>query len=151
MPPAGLSPAPPLQGAPPVLPPGPGAGGGSERSLYQRGQSFLKQRRYNQAAAVFSQMLGANPGGALAPNARYWLGECHYALGQYREAAMEFDRCAADYPQSAKAPDSLLKLSYSYDRLGDGPRAMAVLNVLLSRYPSSSAAAMIKSGRGRFS
>ena len=96
-------------------------------------------------------MLTQNPGGALAPNARYWLGECHYASGRYREAALEFERCANDYPQSAKAPDSLLKLSYSYDRLSDGPRAMAVLDILLSRYPSSNAAAMIKSGRGRFS
>lgn len=150
-PPAGgLSTAP---GGPPVLPPAQAtpAPSGSDRSLYQRGQSYLKQKQFNQAAAIFSQMLAQNPGGALAPNARYWLGECHYAQGSFREAAAEFERCANDYPQSAKAPDSLLKLSYSYDRLHDGPRAMAVLDILLSRYPSSNAAAMIKNGRGRFS
>ncbi len=96
-------------------------------------------------------MLNQHPGGRLAPNARYWLGECYYAQGRFREAAAEFQRCASDYPQSAKAPDALLTLSYSYDRLGEGPQAMAALDQLLSRYPRSNAAAMMKSGRGRFS
>ncbi len=122
-----------------------------ERSLYQQGQSLLKQKKYNQAANLFNQMLNQHPGGRLAPNARYWLGECYYAQGRFREAAAEFQRCASDYPQSAKAPDALLKLSYSYDRLGEGPQAMAALDQLLSRYPRSNAAAMMKSGRGRFS
>ena len=124
---------------------------GSEKSLYQKGQSLLKQKKYEQAASVFSQMLTQNPGGRLAPNARYWLGECYYARGRYQEAAAEFQRCAADYPNSGKAPDALLKLSYSHDRLGDGPQAMLVMDELLSRYPQSNAAALVKSGRVRFS
>jgi tol-pal system protein YbgF len=123
---------------------------GSEKALYQQGQSFLKQKRYDQAAAVFEQMLSRSPGGRLAPNARYWLGECHYAQGRWHQAAAEFLRCVNDYPQSEKAPDSLLKLSYCYDRLGQGPQAMAELDRLLSQYPRSNAAAMIKNGRGRF-
>ncbi len=111
----------------------------------------MKQKKYDQAGAVFNEMLYQYPNGKLAPNARYWLGECHYASGRYSQAATEFQRCADDYPRSDKAPDALLKLSYSYDRLGDGPRAMAVMDQLLTRYPGSSAAGLIKSGRGRFS
>lgn len=114
------APGPPVL-APAPAPASPPAPSGSERSLYQNGQNYLKQKNFTQAAAVFSQMLAQNPGGTLAPNARYWLGECHYAEGRYSEAAREFERCANDYPQSAKAPDALLKLSYSYDRVGDGP------------------------------
>ncbi|MDR1044561.1 MAG: tol-pal system protein YbgF [Candidatus Adiutrix sp.] len=124
---------------------------GSEKSLYQKGQSLLKQKKYDQAASIFSQMLARNPGGRLAPNARYWLGESYYARGRYQEAAAEFQRCAADYPNSDKAPDALLKLSYSHDRLGDGPQAMLVMDELLSRYPRSNAADLVKSGRVRFS
>jgi tol-pal system protein YbgF len=122
-----------------------------DKTLYQQGQSYLKTKQYDKAAQVFTRMLEQTPNGQLAPNARYWLGECHYASGRFNEAATEFQRCASDYPESAKAPDALLKLSFSYDRLGDGPGAMTVLDVLLSRYPSSSAAALVKSGRGRFS
>jgi tol-pal system protein YbgF len=95
-------------------------------------------------------MLAENPGGRLAPNARYWLGECYYAQGRFREAADEFQRCADDYPQTDKAADSLLKLSFSYDRLGDGPRAMSALDRLLGQYPKSNAAGLIRSGRGHF-
>ena len=124
---------------------------GNEKTLYQRGQSLLKQKKYDQAASVFSQMLSQYPGGKLAPNARYWLGECYYASGRFSQAAAEFNRCAADYPQSAKAPDALLKLSYSYNKLGDGPQAMAAMEQLLSQYPRSNAAAMVKSGKGGFS
>ncbi len=124
---------------------------GHEKNLYQQGQSLLKQKKYDQAGAAFTQMLSQYPRGGLAPNARYWLGECHYASGRYTQAAAEFQRCADDYPNSDKAPDALLKLSYSYDRLGDGPRAMAVMDQLLTRYPASNAAGLVKRGRGRFS
>lgn len=124
---------------------------GSEKTVYQRGQSLLKRKKFDEAAQVFRQMLDQNPTGKLAPNARYWLGECYYATARYSEAAAHFQRCADDYPNSPKAPDALMKLSYSYDRLGDGPRAMAVMDILLTTYPQSEAAAKIKSGQGKFS
>ncbi len=122
----------------------------AEASVYQDGQRFLKAGQYAQAAGVFSRMLAENPRGRLAPNARYWLGECYYAQGRFKEAAAEFQRCADDYPRTDKAADALLKLSYSYNRLGDGHRAMAALDRLLGKYPNSNAAGLIKSGRGHF-
>jgi tol-pal system protein YbgF len=127
-----------------------GRPGSAEAAVYQDGQRLLKAGQYAQAAGVFSRLLAENPGGRLAPNARYWLGECHYAQGRYVEAAAEFQRCADDYPRTDKAADALLKLSYSYNRLGDGPRAMAALDRLLRQSPNSNAAALIKSGRGHF-
>jgi len=121
-----------------------------EASVYQEGQRLLKAGQYAQAAGVFNRMLAENPRGRLAPNARYWLGECYYAQGRFGEAAREFQRCADDYPRTDKAADALLKLSYSYNRMGDGPRAMTALDSLLGKYPNSNAAALIKSGRGHF-
>jgi len=134
-------PGPAVSGARPVSP---------EAAVYQEGQRLLKAGQYAQAAGVFSRMLAENPRGRLAPNARYWLGECYYAQGRFGQATGEFQRCADDYPRTDKAADALLKLSYSYNRLGDGPRAMAALDRLLGKYPNSSAAALIKSGRGHF-
>ena len=138
-PPPGQSSRPPAQAGP--RPGSPGA------AVYQEGQNLLKAGKYDQAAGVFSRMLAENPGGRLAPNARYWLGECHYAQGRYGQAAAEFQRCADDYPRTDKAADSLLKLSFSYDRMGDGPRAMAAVDRLLGQYPGSNAAGLVKSGR----
>lgn len=148
---AGLGASSPAPAKSPAKAAKPTAAKGNEKTLYQQGQSLLKQKKYDQAGAVFTQMLSLYPRGDLAPNARYWLGECHYASGRYTQAAAEFQRCADDYPNTDKAPDALLKLSYAYDRLGDGPRAMAVMDQLLTRYPGSNAAGLVKSGRGRFS
>ena len=121
-----------------------------EKADYQRGQSLLKQKKYDQAAAVFSQMLVDYPSGRLAPNAAYWLGECHYASGRFSEAAAAFQNTADQYPDSAKAPDAMMKLSCSHDRLGDNARAMAVMDILLARYPASNAAKMYYNGEGCF-
>ena len=123
---------------------------GSERARYNRAMSLLKSKRYDQAAQAFRDILTDFPGGKLAPNARYWLGECHYAKGDFSSALQEFQRGFHDYPQSGKAPDYLLKAAYSQSRLGDGPGAMESLRVLLERYPSSNYANLVKSGRSRF-
>jgi tol-pal system protein YbgF len=123
---------------------------GAERTRYNRAHALLKQKKFNQAAQIFSEMLAQNPGGPLAPNARYWLGECRYASGDYQGALAEFRRGLADYPSSNKAPDCLLKISYCQSLLGDGPGAMSSLNQLLASYPSSPSAQLVRGGRTRF-
>jgi tol-pal system protein YbgF len=121
-----------------------------EWARYQRALRQTRGRRFAEAAATFEAMLAENPQGSLAPNARYWLGECHYARGDFDGALLEFQRGLMDYPTSAKAPDYLLKMSYSQSRLGDGPGAMESMRVLLERFPDSNSARLVKSGRSRF-
>jgi tol-pal system protein YbgF len=157
------------QGAPPgsgAIPPGAGgavypgavppppvaasASTGSERSRYNRALSLVRSRRYSDAAAAFQGFLTDYPNGRYSPNARYWLGEAHYARGDFQGALAEFQRGARDYPESAKAPDCLLKAAYSQSRLGDGTGAMETLRYLLERYPGSNSANMVRTGRSRF-
>jgi tol-pal system protein YbgF len=126
------------------------AASASERSRYARARSLLAGKKYAQAAAAFGEMLRDFPGGKLAPNARYWLGECRYAVGDYQGAFLEFRQGYRDYPASNKAPDCLLKMSYCQSLLGEGPGAMETLRVLLANYPDSDSARLIASGRGRF-
>jgi tol-pal system protein YbgF len=123
---------------------------GTERSRYNQAQSLLKQKKYAQAATAFNDMLRDFPSGQLAPNARYWLGECRYAVGDYGGAFLEFRQGYHDYPQSNKAADCLLKMSYCQSLLGDGPGAMETLRILLANYPDSDSARLVTSGRGRF-
>ncbi|MDR2443534.1 MAG: tol-pal system protein YbgF, partial [Deltaproteobacteria bacterium] len=148
-PPGGQAPDPSFSAA---FPPGATApkASSSDRTLYNQAHALLRQKKYAQAANIFSQMLSSNPRGTLAPNARYWLGECRYAAGDFQGALLEFQRGLADYPQSNKAPDCLLKISYCQSRLGDGPGAMRSLNQLLAAYPNSPSATMVRSGRTRF-
>lgn len=122
----------------------------SEKNRYSRAQALLKAKRYQEAASAFIAQLQDFPNGRLAPNARYWLGECHYARGDYAGAMSEFRQGLWDYPNSNKAADYLLKISYCQSRLGDGPGAMNSLRQLLSAYPDSDSAKLVRSGRSRF-
>jgi tol-pal system protein YbgF len=122
----------------------------SEKSRYNQARSLLKQKKYAQAATVFSELIKEYPAGNFAPNARYWLGECRYAVGDYSGALQEFKQGYIDYPKSNKAPDYLLKMSYCQSLLGDGPGAMQSLRQLLDAYPDSDSARLVTSGRSRF-
>jgi tol-pal system protein YbgF len=161
--PSGGSSVPTAPGAwPPPIPTEPAAAGavlpppvaraaqGPERSRYNQAQSLLKSKQFAQAEAAFRALLQDFPDGALAPNSRYWLGECRYAVGDFQGALAEFRKGLADWPASNKAPDCLLKISYCQSRLGDGPGAMDSLQQLLTRYPQSPSAQLIHSGRARF-
>lgn len=145
-------PAGPTQPAVPsgFRPPPPSAATKAQKEQYQKGQNLLKNRDYKGAALVFQRILDGNLEAPLAPNARYWLGECYYAQGRYEEALREFNRCYHDYPQTLKASDALLKRAYCYNMLNRGQEAMRDLDLLLRNYPRSSAAGLVRSGRVRF-
>jgi tol-pal system protein YbgF len=129
---------------------GPSKATASERTRYNRARSLLKSKKYAQAANAFSEMLRDFPQGSLAPNARYWLGECRYAAGDFQGALAEFRQGFIDYPNSLKGPDYLLKISYCQSRLGDGPGAMENIRRLLASYPESDSAKLVRSGRTHF-
>ena len=118
--------------------------------LYQQARDRLLKKDFQGAAKGFTDILQGAPRDKLAPNARYWLGECHYSQKRFKAAVAEFERVTQDYPGSEKAPDALLKIAYSYHRLKDGPTAMAHLRTLLKRYPKSRAARLVKNRKTIF-
>jgi len=99
---------------------------------------------------LFERLAAGAPRHKLAPNARYWLAECHYSRGRFQEAVTQFEKVIQDYPASDKAPDAMLKLAYSYHMLQDGHKAMTHLRNLLQRYPKSRAAEMVRKGQTVF-
>lgn len=120
-------------GAPPPAPE-------QEQAAYQKAFDLLKGGHYDDAITAFRDLLTAYPGGKLADNAQYWLGEAHFAARRFREAAEEFGRVLRVYPQSPKVPDAMLKLGFSYYELGEWAKARDTLERLASRYPRSTAA-----------
>ena len=62
------------------------------------------------AERSFKAYLQANPKGALAGNAQYWLGESYYARRDYQNAMTAFAEGYKTYKTSPKGPDNLLKL-----------------------------------------
>ena len=107
---------------------------------YELARELLGQGQYQEAGAEFLRYLEANPGGGLAANARYWLGEAFYVQGQYQEAGAEFARVVSDYPDSNKLPDALLKLGYTQDELGDTEAATGTLQRVRQDFAGADAA-----------
>ena len=117
----------------------PAIAAGSQEN-YEQARELLGQAQYQAAGVEFLRYLEANPGGGLAANARYWLGETLYVQGQYQEAGAEFARVVSDYPDSNKLPDALLKLGYTQDELGDTEAAMGTLERVRQDFAGADAA-----------
>ena len=107
--------------------------------------SALRQGDYVASARGFQAYLSQYPGGALAANAWYWLGESYYATQNYPIALQSFDTLLVQFPGSAKAPDAMLKKGYSQIELGDAGVGAQTLNRVINDYPGSDAARLAAS------
>ena len=124
---------PPGASAPPVA-------AGDERAAYDSAFASLRAGDYVASARGFKAYLDAFPGGALAPNALYWLGESYYVTQNYPIALQSFDTLLQRFPDSGKAPDALLKRGFSQIELGQSGPGQQTLNRVISDYPGSDAA-----------
>ena len=129
----------PVPGAQPPEDAEPAIAAGSQEN-YEQARELLSQGQYQAAGAEFLRYLEADPGGGLAANARYWLGETFYVQGQYQEAGAEFARVVSDYPDSNKLADALLKLGYTQDELGDTEAATGTLQRVRQDFAGADAA-----------
>lgn len=130
--------------------PGPMLAPDQVKSLYKQARSQYVKGDYKKAAKIFQGLAAEAPRDKLAPNARYWLGECYYNQRRFKEAITEYNMVIRDYPASHKAPDAMLKLAYSHHMLKNGAAATAQLRTLIHRYPKSRAARMVKKGQTLF-
>lgn len=108
--------------------------------LYREARTLLLANDIDNAADLFSTFAKKHPAHALADNAMYWLGECHYTKGDYKAAAAVFKALVTTYPKAEKVPDALLKAGYSYLSMDDVNRASHFLRQVITKYPFSPAA-----------
>lgn len=113
-----------------------------EKSAYDAALAIYDKGKYQEAAGLFTAFLETYPESPLRPNARYWLGECHYSQKQYDQAILAFKDVAGKYPKHPKAAASLLKLGYSYANMGDVENARFYLQMLLDDFPGSPPASL---------
>jgi len=132
----------PAPGAPvPAAGPAPApAAAGDDRASYQAALELLRQGRYEQAEAAFTQFLAAFPQSELADNAQYWLGETHYVNREFEAALAAFKLVLERFPNSRKAPDALLKAGFCQYELQQWADARASLEAVVERFPDSTAA-----------
>ena len=111
-----------------------------ERAAYEVAFGALRAGEYEQSTELFQQFLQAHPDGALAPNARYWLGESFYVLEDYERAQREFEVLIQRYPEDSRAPRALLKVGLSQYGRQELDAAEQTLAGVVERYPGSDAA-----------
>ncbi|MCG8635477.1 MAG: tol-pal system protein YbgF [Desulfobacterales bacterium] len=108
--------------------------------LYKEARTLLLAKEIDNAADLFSTFAKKHPDHALADNAMYWLGECHYTKGNYKTAVTVFKDLVKKYPRAEKVPDAMLKTGYAYLSMDDINRASHFLTKVIKKYPFSPAA-----------
>ena len=106
-------------------------------TVYNKGLAAYKANKYKEAYSAFSSYLEKNRTAPLAPNARFWLGECLFQQKEFELAILEYQKVLADYPKSNKAPAALYKQGQAFEMLAEKDTAKIVYNKLLADYPKS--------------
>lgn len=132
-----------------VAPAAAAADAGGEQAAYRAASDLLRIGRYEDAVAGFQAQLQQYPGGSLADNAQYWIGEAYYVTRQFDRALAEFQRVADEYPQSPKAADALLKVGYIQYERRQFAAARQTLTDLKTTWPNSPAARLAENRLSR--
>jgi len=117
---------------------------GPGKEIYDRALSLFRLSKFNEAYRTFTQYIEKYPQGKMAPNARFWLGDCYYSQQEYELAILEYQKVIADYPNHGKAPAALLKQGLAFEKLHDNDTAKIVYRKLLDDYPKSEQVEMVK-------
>ena len=115
-----------------------------EQARYQRAFDLLSEGRFERAATAFAEFLDAFPQSRYRDTARFWKGECLYALRQFEPALEEFRTLVADHPDSPRIPGAQLKIGFILHELGRTAEAADVLRSLVETAPESSEAKLAR-------
>lgn len=107
------------------------------QKLYDDGLDAFNAKKYQEAYTAFNNYLEKHPKGNLAPNARFWLGECLYGQQDYELAILEYQKVFSDFPKNGKTPAALLKQGLSFEKLKDRETARLVYLKLQAEYKES--------------
>ena len=114
--------------------------GGDDRTNYQAALELLRQGRYPQAEAAFTEFLAGFPDSELRDNAQYWLAETHYVNREFEKALAGFRAVIENHPNSGKLPDAMLKAGFCEYELERWDDARASLEAVVAQFPDSTAA-----------
>jgi TolA-binding protein len=111
-------------------------GKGDLQGAYREALRLFMDRRYEESAAAFGELLADGMPDPLNDNCHYWIGESLFGLGRYREAVARFDEVLA-FTWSNKKDDSQLMIARCYARMGETAKAKEEYRKLIDTYPAS--------------
>jgi tol-pal system protein YbgF len=117
-------------------------GGASEddAAAYKKAFDLLKDGKYAESSAAFTQFLTSYPQSSLIDNANYWQGEAYYVGKDFTAALRSFKAVVEKYPDSRKLPDAWLKIGYCQYELKNWKESRDALNRVMKIAPDTQAA-----------
>lgn len=115
-----------------------------EQESYQLAFDFLMEGRFEQCADAYTKFLADYSESRYRDDARFWKGDCLYALRRFEPALEEFRTLVDDHPESAKIPDARLKIGLILHELDRSAEAVEELRALVEAAPESSAAKLAR-------
>lgn len=115
-----------------------------EQERYQLAFDLLSEGRFERAARAFTEFLAAFPEGRYRDTARFWKGECLYALRRFEPALREFRSLIEDHPDSTRIPSARLKIGFILQELGRSGEAEEALRTLVESAPDTSEAKLAR-------
>jgi TolA-binding protein len=115
----------------------------SEYATFQAALGAYNGKRYEDAIALFSQVVNSGRPPEMVPNAYYWMGESLYAEGRYAESMPYFEYVTRVGP-NYKRDMSMYKLSRANLHLGNRSGANLWYERLRNEYPRSSYIATLR-------
>lgn len=111
------------------------AAGPSPQELYNSAYSDYLKGNYDLAIEGFKLYREQFSDSPLADNALYWIGECYFSQKNYEAAIAAFNEVILFYPKGDRVPAAYLKKGLSYLEMGQKEEALAVLKLLVSKFP----------------
>ncbi|AJQ94622.1 tol-pal system protein YbgF [Gynuella sunshinyii] len=108
-----------------------------EQQRYDQAKDLIRQKKYDEAVAAFTQYTNDFPDSSYTPNAWYWMGEVYLVLRETEKAKSAFQAVVDQYPDHQKYPDSLYKLATCYAKLNDMTKARELFEKVINDYPGS--------------
>jgi len=111
---------------------------------YRRAKQDYDRGNLELAKLEFEEYLRLYPDSELAPNAQFWLADCHRKSGDLERAVQEFKKVYAEFPRNRKMADAMLNEAYALVRLERNAEAIKLLKRVIADYPVSPAAQSAK-------
>jgi tol-pal system protein YbgF len=119
---------------------------GAAHAVYQQAQKVWLSDDYAGALQLFSDYLARYPDTELAGNAQYWQGRCYLKLDRHEEAVAAFQNVRTKYPENdSKVSQAMQSQAVALSRLGRNDEAERLLEEVVQKYPTTSAARQAES------
>ena len=119
--------------------------------IYRTAYQDYLQGRFELAIEQFERFVSDFPTNSNAPQAHYYLGESYRNLGNFSRAAEHFSLIITrhkermrNYHKSRQVPPALFRLGVVYQEIGKVEKTKAFWGILLTDFPSTPEAQLVK-------